>query len=68
LECVISSFEQFLDISIPASNVQKSLTFYPRIGFSELRLGAIRDYHRAVVSDGSVYMKAARHWNNAKSM
>ena len=50
----MSSLGRFLEISIPAPDVQDSLSFYKRLGFSELPVGDIRAYNYAVVSDGSV--------------
>ncbi len=50
----MSSLGRFLEISIPAEDVEDSLSFYRRLGFFELPVGEIRAYNYAVVSDGSV--------------
>ena len=48
------AFGQFLEFSIPTHDVQESLNFYRELGFSELRVGDIRNYHYGVVSDGRI--------------
>ncbi len=45
---------RFLEISIPATDVQESLAYYRQLGFTELPVGDIRPYHYAVVTDGAV--------------
>ncbi len=47
-------FGQFLELSIPAHDIQESLNFYHVLGFSELPVGDIRNYHYGVVSDGRI--------------
>jgi len=49
-----TTFGQFLELSIPAHNIQESLNFYRVLGFSELPVGDIRNYHYGVVSDGRI--------------
>lgn len=43
---------QFLEFSVPTPDVADSLHWYTSLGFSELSVGDIRNYHYAVVSDG----------------
>jgi hypothetical protein len=49
-----TTFGQFLELSIPAHDIQESLNFYHALGFSELPVGDIRNYHYGVVSDGRI--------------
>jgi catechol 2,3-dioxygenase-like lactoylglutathione lyase family enzyme len=44
---------QFLELSLPAPDVRESLDWYRGLGFAELLTNDIRQYHYAVVSDGS---------------
>ena len=47
-------FGQFLEFSVPTDNIQDSLNFYRKLGFSELPVGDVRDYHYGVVTDGRI--------------
>ncbi|MAF84811.1 MAG: hypothetical protein QGH93_00840 [Gammaproteobacteria bacterium] len=47
-------FGQFLEFSVPTDDIQASLNFYLELGFSELSVGDIRDYHYGVVTDGRI--------------
>lgn len=49
-----TTFGQFLEFSVPAKDVQESLSFYHKLGFSELSVGDIRNYHYGVVTDGHI--------------
>jgi len=44
----------FLELSIPTGDVQESLEFYLRLGFTELPVNDIRGHFYAVVTDGRV--------------
>jgi len=43
---------QFLELSLPAADVRKSLEWYRDLGFIELNTSDVRQYPYAVVSDG----------------
>ncbi len=43
---------EFLEISVPTSDILESLGFYKALGFSELKVGDIWPHKYAVVSDG----------------
>lgn len=47
-------FGQFLEFSVPTHDIQESLNFYHELGFSELPVGDVRDYHYGVVTDGRI--------------
>jgi catechol 2,3-dioxygenase-like lactoylglutathione lyase family enzyme len=49
-----TAFGQFLEFSVPTYDIQESLNFYHKLGFSELPVGDIRDYHYAVITDGRI--------------
>jgi len=49
-----TAFGQFLEFSIPTPDIQESLNFYHKLGFSELPVGDIRDYHYGVITDGRI--------------
>jgi len=48
------SIGHFLELSVPADDIQKSLSFYRELGFTELQVGDIRNYFYAVVTDGRI--------------
>ncbi len=45
---------RFLEFSVYTPDILESLQFYRTLGFAELRIGDIRDYKYAVVSDGEL--------------
>lgn len=45
---------RFLELSVPTTEIQESLEFYLRLGFTELPTNDIRTYYYAVVSDGRI--------------
>lgn len=45
---------KFLEISLPAADVQGALDWYRALGFTELTTADIRQWHYAVVSDGEI--------------
>ena len=47
-------FGQFLEFSVPVPDIRDSLNFYRRLGFSELSVGDVRDYHYGVITDGRI--------------
>ncbi len=47
-------FGQFLELSIPTDDIQESLNFYRKLGFSELSVNDIRTGHYGVVTDGRI--------------
>jgi predicted lactoylglutathione lyase len=47
-------FGQFLELSVPTHDIQESLNFYHKLGFSELPVGDVRDYHYGVITDGRI--------------
>lgn len=47
-------FGKFLELGIPTADILASLGFYLDLGFAELSVGDIRDYHYAVVTDGRI--------------
>ena len=49
-----TAFGQFLEYSLPTADIRASLEFYQRLGFTELPVGDIRNYHYAVISDGRI--------------
>ena len=49
-----TAFGQFLEFSVPTSDIQESLNFYRALGFSEIPVGDIRNYHYGVVTDGRI--------------
>jgi catechol 2,3-dioxygenase-like lactoylglutathione lyase family enzyme len=51
---MMGSFGRFLEISVPAADVLRSLNFYRALGFGELPAGDIRPWHYAVVTDGAI--------------
>jgi catechol 2,3-dioxygenase-like lactoylglutathione lyase family enzyme len=48
------SFGRFLELSVPAPDIQASLEFYRRLGFSELPVNDIRRHYYSVVTDGAL--------------
>ena len=48
----MGAFGKFLEVSVPAGDVLRSLAFYRSLGFAELTTGDIRAWHYAVVTDG----------------
>lgn len=50
----MGAFGRFLEVSVPAADVLRSLAFYRALGFAELVTGDIRAWHYAVVTDGHV--------------
>ncbi len=50
----MGAFGKFLEVSVPADDVLRSLAFYRALGFSELTTGDIRTWHYAVVTDGRI--------------
>lgn len=51
---MMGAFGRFLELSVPAGDVQRSLGFYRALGFVELPTGEIRRWHYAVVTDGHI--------------
>jgi catechol 2,3-dioxygenase-like lactoylglutathione lyase family enzyme len=51
---MMGAFGRFLEVSIPAPDVLRSLAFYRALGFAELTTGDIRPWHYAVVTDGHI--------------
>lgn len=51
---MMGSFGRFLEVSVPAADVLRSLNFYRALGFGELPAGDIRPWHYAVVTDGTL--------------
>lgn len=51
---MMGSFGRFLEVSVPAADVLRSLIFYRALGFGELPAGDIRPWHYAVVTDGAI--------------
>ncbi len=49
-----TAFGRFLEFSIPTADIQASLSFYRALGFAELPVGDIRNYHYGVVTDGRI--------------
>jgi catechol 2,3-dioxygenase-like lactoylglutathione lyase family enzyme len=49
---VIDEELQFLELSLPVTDVQKSLEWYRELGFIELNTSEVRQYPYAVVGDG----------------
>ena len=49
-----TAFGQFLEYSLPTPDIRASLEFYRGLGFTEIPVGDIRDYHYAVISDGRI--------------
>jgi len=49
-----TAFGRFLEFSVPTHDVQESLNFYRDLGFSEIPVGDIRNYHYGVVTDGRI--------------
>jgi predicted lactoylglutathione lyase len=47
-------FAQFLELSVPTEDIQASLEFYQRLGFTELVVNDIREHYYAVVTDGRI--------------
>ncbi len=52
----MSLFGRFLEISVPAGDIQESLAWYRLLGFHECPTGDIYDHHYAVVTDGRIYI------------
>lgn len=50
----MSALGQFLEFSIYTPDIQESLAFYKRLGFSEQQIGDIWPHKYAVVSDGNI--------------
>ena len=50
----MSSLGQFLELSVPATNLAASLDFYLQLGFSEMRVNDIRPDSYAAVTDGQI--------------
>lgn len=48
------TFGRFLELSVPTPDIQASLDFYRRLGFSELPVNDIRRHYYSVVTDGAV--------------
>ncbi len=51
---MMGAFGRFLEVSVPAPDVLRSLAFYRALGFEELPTGDIRRWHYAVVTDGAI--------------
>jgi catechol 2,3-dioxygenase-like lactoylglutathione lyase family enzyme len=51
---MMGAFGRFLEVSVPAPDILRSLAFYRALGFAELTTGDIRPWHYAVVSDGHI--------------
>lgn len=51
---MMGAFGRFLEVSVPAPDVQRSLAFYRALGFAELVTGDVRAWHYAVVTDGTI--------------
>lgn len=51
---MMGSFGRFLEVSVPAADVLRSLNFYRALGFGELPAGDTRPWHYAVVTDGTL--------------
>lgn len=49
---MMGAFGRFLELSVPCTDVLRSLAFYRDLGFAELVTGDIRRWHYAVVTDG----------------
>ena len=47
---------RFLELSVPAADVQASLGFYLALGFTELTVNDIRPYHYTAVTDGAIVL------------
>jgi catechol 2,3-dioxygenase-like lactoylglutathione lyase family enzyme len=48
----MSGIGRFLELSVPTDDIQASLEFYQRLGFTELAVNDIRAHYYAVVTDG----------------
>ena len=51
---MMGAFGKFLELSLPAADILRSLGFYRSLGFAELTTGDIRPWHYAVVTDGGI--------------
>lgn len=51
---MMGAFGKFLEVSLPAADILRSLGFYRSLGFTELTTGDIRPWHYAVVTEGSI--------------
>jgi catechol 2,3-dioxygenase-like lactoylglutathione lyase family enzyme len=51
---MMGPFGHFLELSLPTSDILKSLAFWRALGFAELVTGDIRRHHYAVVTDGAI--------------
>ena len=49
-----TTFGKFLEFSVPTPDIQASLNFYCELGFCELSVRDVRDYHYGVVTDGRI--------------
>lgn len=45
---------QFFELSVPTEDIQESLEFYLRLGFTEIPVNDIRDHYYAAVTDGRI--------------
>ena len=50
----MSGIGTFLELSVPTDDIQASLEFYQRLGFTELTVNDIRTHYYAVVTDGRI--------------
>lgn len=51
---MMGAFGRFLELSVPTTDILRSLGFYRALGFAELTTGDIRRHHYAVVTDGAI--------------
>lgn len=50
----MSGIGRFLEYSVPTDDIQASLDFYQRLGFTELNVNDVRTHYYAVVTDGRI--------------
>lgn len=51
---MMTAFGRFLELSVPAPDLLRSLAFYRALGFTELPTNDVRRWHYAVVTDGAL--------------
>jgi catechol 2,3-dioxygenase-like lactoylglutathione lyase family enzyme len=59
---------RFLEFSLPAPDVQASLEFYGKLGFSEAPVGEAWPHPYAVVTDGRIYLGLHQHGISAPAI
>jgi len=52
----IGMIGRFLEVSVSTQNIQESLEFYQRLGFSEAEAGDLWSHRYAVVTDGRLFL------------